>query len=144
MPSAAHVVSFDLEAVGVDLSAIPMEEILSFRAEYREQYRKYAHDLKRFVREVAELPIEDQQGEMQARQAEIVETAAKLRTAAQGAWKRPLAFSLGVAGAAWMIKSGDIIGGLLALGAGLAGAQPSTSAEAGVYSYLFDARKRFN
>jgi hypothetical protein len=39
MPSAAHVISLDMQAVGVDLGSVPIDEILSFRTENREAYR---------------------------------------------------------------------------------------------------------
>ena len=39
MPSAEHVISLDMHTVGVDVSSVPIEEILSFRAENQETYR---------------------------------------------------------------------------------------------------------
>jgi hypothetical protein len=50
--SAGHVVSRDLEVVGVDLSSRPLEEILEFKAEHGAEFRTYARDLREFVRSV--------------------------------------------------------------------------------------------
>lgn len=144
MPSAGHVVSFDLQTVGIDLGPVPLNEVLSFRAEHSEEYKEYAYDLRRFVREVGNLPHEDQQAALRDRQAQIKDRAAQLRKMARSAWKRPASFSLGLAGAVWTLVTGDVVGGLLALGAGLAGATDVASPlVTGAYSYLFDAHGRF-
>jgi hypothetical protein len=144
IPSAGHVVSLDIEAVGVDLSAVPFDEVLSFRTEHRDKYRIYARTLRQFLREIGDLSPDEQQRELKNRQAEVKEGAAQLRKAARGAWKRPASFGLGLAGAVWTLTTGDIVGGLLALGAGLAGAELSGTTETSAYSYLFTARRRFS
>ncbi|WIG58322.1 MAG: hypothetical protein OJF49_001067 [Ktedonobacterales bacterium] len=142
-PSAAHVVSLDMQTVGVDLGPIPIDEVLDFRAQNRPHYRAYARNVRKFVREIGQLPLDDQQEELHARQAELADAAAQLRTLAQKAWRRPLAFGLGLAGAAWQVKQGDVLGGLLALGAAAAAAELTSPVEVGAFSYLFNARLRF-
>lgn len=145
MASSGHVVSLDMETVGVDLSAIPIDEVLDFRSAHRQQYRAYTQDLRRFLREVGN--IEDrreQQQELAARKAEITERADALRKAAYRAWKRPLAFAISLAGAAWKLKSGDLFGGVLAgLGPTIV-AQLTTPVDTGAYSYLFSAKQKFD
>lgn len=143
MPSAGHVVSLDLTAVGVDLESVPLDEVLAFRRQHGGEYRKYARDLRRFVREIGELQVGEQQDAVRERQEEIEDAARRLGEFTRKAWKKPLAFSLGVAGAAWRLAAGDILGGLLALGAGLVGAEFSKSSDTGAYSYLFASRSRF-
>lgn len=143
VPSAAHVVSLDMQTVGVDLGPIPIDEVLDFRAQNRKQYRTYAHNVRKFIREIGQLPLEEQQEELRARAAELEEAAAHLRRQAQKAWRQPLAFGLGLAGATWQVKNGDIFGGLLTLGAAVAGADFAAPADAGAFSYLFNAQLRF-
>jgi len=59
VPSAGHVVSLDLSTVGVDLSGVPMDEVLGFRAEHLEAHRQYARAVRRFVRELSLLPPQE-------------------------------------------------------------------------------------
>lgn len=144
MASAGHVVSLDLTAVGVDLGPVPLDDVLTFRQEHGREYRKYARDLRRFVREIGSLAIEEQEEALRDREDEIKDAARQLGELTWKTWKRPLAFSLGVAGAAWEAGAGDIVAGLLALGAGLAVADFPKSVDAGAYSYLFAARSRLS
>jgi hypothetical protein len=50
--TAGHVVQADLTEVGVDLSAVPIEDVLEFRAQNQRSYRVYMRELRRFVREM--------------------------------------------------------------------------------------------
>jgi hypothetical protein len=58
-----HVVTFDLEQVTLDLSPIPLDEVLDFRSQHGTEYRAYARNLRQFVRDLAAL---DQDGRDQA------------------------------------------------------------------------------
>lgn len=143
VPSAGHVVSFDMKTVGVDLRAVPLDEILDFRREHRTEYRKYAHDLRRFVREIASLTTREQSAALKHRKAEIAEQAEGLSQAAVRAWRKRASFALGLAGAVWRLSEGDVVGGLLSLGAGTVAAELSPEEQAGAFSYLFRARESF-
>lgn len=110
MASAGHVVSMELEAVGIDLGPIPLDEVLGFRAEHLGAYRTYSADLRKFVREIGELPDDARHKRLRERQAELAEAAQKLRKAARRAWKRPVSFGLGLTGAVWKLLAGDIVG----------------------------------
>lgn len=46
MPSAGHVVAADFAAVGVGLSHVPLDEVLSFREEHGASYRAYARSVR--------------------------------------------------------------------------------------------------
>lgn len=46
-PSAGHVVALDLQTVSVDLSAVPLDEVLGFRVEHREVHRNYVRSCAR-------------------------------------------------------------------------------------------------
>ena len=66
----------DLEPVTFDLSSIPLDDVLQFRAEHQDTYRSYMRDLRRFMIELAD--IEDP-GERETllleRRQEIADTA---------------------------------------------------------------------
>lgn len=139
LPSQGQVVSFDLETVGVNLSRVPMDEVLGFRKEYGKEYSAYARSLRKFVRDLGLLPAPERKGALDDRQDEIRATARELQDRSKKAWKSPTSFGLGIAGALWTLKTGDPIGAALMLAsAGLSG---SSSPEVGAYSYLFRARE---
>jgi hypothetical protein len=143
VPSAGHVVSSDVLAVGIDLSSVPLDEVLRFRADNGPQFRAYARDLQRFVRDLATLPADEQQEALRERRLEIADAAARLAGAARQAWRKRTGFAMGIAGAVWKVVQGDYLGALLAAGPTIAGASLSTPMEAGAYSYLFRAKSRF-
>jgi hypothetical protein len=143
-PSAGHVVASDLKVVGVDLGPVPIDEVLSFRLEHLQQHKAYARAVRHFVRELSLLSSQDQAGALSERQEELTELAHALAIAASKAWKQPASFALSAAGAAWTFTTGDPIGGLLAAGSAIAGFSSGASVEVGAYSYLFDARRRYD
>jgi hypothetical protein len=116
-PSIGHVVAFDLNAVGVDLGAVPIDEVLSFCREHLAQHRKYARAVRLFVHELSTMPPEAQAIAFEERQAEIDDLAADLRKVSRRAWKRPASFALTMVGATWTAIMGNPIGAFLA-GAG--------------------------
>ncbi len=142
-PSAGRVVAFDLEVVGVDLSSVPMDEILSFREDYHDQHRRYAHSVRKFVRDLSMLPEEERGREFEERQQELDEIAHELKRLARRAWRRPGWFALTGAGAAWTATTGDPIGAILGAGAAVLGATSREKAETGAYSYIFAAKNQF-
>jgi hypothetical protein len=142
-PSHGQVVSFDLNAVGVDLGAVPIDEILSFRrenvgafTEYRRSIRLFAYELNRMAKEEKELAFED-------RQAKLDEMAAELKRASRKAWKKPASFALGFTGAAWTAVSGDPLGAVLAGAGAILGLEGSEKVDVGAFSYLFRAHERY-
>jgi len=140
LPSQGQVVSFDLETVGVDLSRVPMDEVLGFRKDYGKEYAAYARTLRQFVRELGQLPRPERKGALNDRQDEIRAMAHELQERGKRAWKSPASFALGIAGALWTLKLGDPIGAAIMLGLTGFGASPSAP-EVGAYSYLFRARE---
>jgi hypothetical protein len=74
MPSSGQVVSLDTAAVGVDLSAVGIDEILEFRAAHGEEYRAYARGLRGTVAELTVAPDEEARVALLAeRRAELAE-----------------------------------------------------------------------
>ncbi len=103
-PSAGRVVALDLQTVGVDLSAFPLDEVLRFRSEHQQEYRQYARDVRQFVRDLSALPQEEREAALSDRQEELKQVAQGLAKKAQQAWKRPTTVALGIAGAAWRLS----------------------------------------
>ncbi len=142
LPSAGHVVSLDLTTVGVDLSAVSIDEVLGFRADHLAAYRQYARSVRRFVRELSLLPLEERRRALDEREAELTDLAAQLRKTARRFWRRPASFALSIAGAAWRLSAGDPVGAALGVGAAILGMKGEKT-ETGAYSYLFSARQRY-
>lgn len=141
-PSAGGIVAFDLQAVSVDLSLIPLDEVLSFRTEHRELHQSYARAVRKFARELSLMPAMERSKAFEDRQAEIEALASDLRKTSRRAWKKPASFCLGFAGAAWGYHTGgDTIAALLTLGSVLTGLEGSKDANA--FSYLFAANKSY-
>lgn len=142
-PSAGHVVSFDLNTVGVDVGAVPLDELMSYRNEHYEEYRAYSRAVRQFVRELSLLSPEEKSKAFEERQTEIDDLASDLRRRSRKAWKQPASFALSMVGAAWTLTTGDPLGALLAGGATLLGLGTEDKT-ASAYSYIFDARAAFS
>lgn len=97
-PSASSVVTFDMNIVGTDLSAVPISEILAFRKENYTLHRNYVLSVRKFVRELSMMPEAERVAAFEARQEEIDDIASDIRKASRSAWKTPSSFALGVAG----------------------------------------------
>jgi hypothetical protein len=143
LETEAHVVDLDLQVVGVNLASVPLDEVLEFRSEHASSYGTYARDVRKLMRELASIPAQERDGALDDRAAEIAERARRLQDASRRWWKRPAGVVLGLAGAAWTVTTGDILGGLLAGGAGGLTALPEGSADAEAFSYLFQTTELF-
>ena len=143
VPSAGNVVATDLETVGVDLSHVPLDEVLSYRTEHGEDYRAYRRAIREFVRRLSLLPAGDRAKALSDRSEEIEDLARDIERRSRRAWNQPASFGLGIAGAAWSATSGDPIGLIIGVGATLLGGLDSKPVECGAYSYLFRAANQF-
>ena len=142
LPSAGNVVTYDLQTVGVDLSLIPLDEVLDYRQQNKEIYQRYARNVRGFIRDVSTLPSDERATAMDDRQEELADLANALRKMSRKAWKLPASFALSGAGAVWTAASGNPLGALLALGALATGLEKGGKAEAGAFSFLFSAPGR--
>jgi hypothetical protein len=142
-PSAGHVVTLDLQTVGVDLAEVPLDEVLEFRRENLSAHRKYATEIRRYVRDLSLISDKERKRELRVRQEEIRDLAESLKGLSKKTWKKKAGFALSIAGAAWSAKTGNPIGAALAAGGAILGFQ-STAKEAGAYSYIFRARGRYS
>ena len=143
VPSAGNVVKTDLDTVGVDLRHIPLDEVLAYRAEHRNEYRAYRLAIRKFVRELSLLPAGDRAAALNDRIEEIKALARDIERNSTTAWKQPASFGLGIAGAAWRVAAGDPIGSILGISAILLGKSGSQPVEYDAYSYLFRAARSY-
>jgi hypothetical protein len=139
--SAGDVVASDLETVGVDLSVVPMNELLDFRAKHLREHREYARVVRQFVRDFSAAPLLRRDKAFEDRRAEIRDLASDLRELSRKAWKRPVAFALGVAGTAAGMGSGPVESGILGILGAIAGYE-GQSEPLSAYSYLFRAAQQ--
>ena len=143
LPSAGHVVAFDLQGLSVDLSIVPLDEVLDFRKANKKQHRRYIQSIRQFSRELSLMPEHERVRAFADRQAELDDLASDLRKIARSSWRKPISFCLALAGAYWTYQTHDPIGALLAGGAVLAAGIDKPANEAGAFSYLFAAHRQF-
>ena len=98
---------------------------------------------RNFARELSLISAGDRNRAFGDRQEELDELAADLRRKSRRVWRRPASFGLGLAGGFWTLATGNPIGAALSLGGLLARGLDKASNEAGAYSFLFSANKRF-
>ena len=144
MPSAGHVVATDFATVGVDLSHVPLDEVLSFREEQGASYRAYARSVRKFMRDISLLEVAARAEAQEDRVEEIKDLASSLERRARDCWKRPASFALSIAGAAWSVLTGDPIGPLISGGQELLRNREGSLADCEAYSYLFRAQQQIH
>jgi hypothetical protein len=141
-PGRAKIVVSDLAQVGIDLSAVPLDEVLGFRAEYGSEYRRYSSDVRRFALELSLMGTADQDSALTERRQELEDRAEQLRRLGLTAFARQTAiFGFGVAGAAWTLIHGDAWGAAFAAGAATAGmTRRDPGAIGAAYTYILRAK----
>lgn len=146
MPSAGHLVALDLEAVTVDLSRVPLDELLDFRKQHAAEFRAYARQLRSTLIQLGPLDEADGQTVLVDRLEELAERAFSLRRTSRRAWapsKTGVASAtLGLAGAAWELTGNhDPVGAALALVADMTALIPTPTIDA--YSYVISVGRSF-
>ena len=132
----------DLRHVGIDLTAVPLDEVLDFRRQYGSEYRAYSRDIRRFISELLPLSETDQGAAFMDRRAELDDRAAELRRIGRRAFRyQAISLGFGIAGAAWTLSHGDVWAAVFAAGSAAAGLSTSTSARGGApYTYILRAK----
>ena len=137
----AMILGTDLQAVGLDLSHVPLDEVLDFRREQGQHYRAYARSLHSFLENVRFRTDQGYQTALAQRQEQIVDMADDLRRRGRKAFGRnSIVTTLSLAGATWTAIHGDPIGAVLAAVGAMAGVK-SEEIPVNSYSYLFVARQ---
>lgn len=142
--SSGHIVASDLMTVGVDLTEVPLDEILSFRSEHNKLLRKYARDVRKFVTDLSNVRKEDRVTLQEDRREELIDIASDLKENSVKAWKGPASFALGISGFGWSLATGDALGAILGGSSILVGLGDSKKEVITPYSYLFRAKGRFS
>lgn len=143
MRSAGNVIATDLEVVSVDLSGVPLDEVLSYREAHGVDYRRYAESLRQFVTGLPEDSAE-QDVALESRIAVLRDEADALRRSSRRAWgQKAFSCGLGCAGAAWTATTGDVIGGVLALAGSVGGFALGADSRDSAYTYVLDMHRNF-
>ena len=147
MPSRDKVIKLDLEPVTFDLGSIPLDDVLQFRVERQDAHRAYMRDLRGFMAELSEIDNpSEREARLLERRQEITDAAHDIQESTLRALGKSLTspWSLGIAGSAWSLTSGDPIG-LVLNGVGLIKEVVSTSSKnVSAYSYIFDVKHKFS
>lgn len=144
LPTAGQVVAVDLEQVTLDLSSVPLDEVLDFRRQHGAEHRAYARELRHFVRDCAGFDQDARDEAFADRRDALADTADQLRRLARTSWRRPLAtFGLGIAGSAVTLATGNLIGAGLGAAGALLGLRRQAD-PASAYSYLFQAQDQLS
>lgn len=142
MPTAGQVVSMDLETVTLNLEGIPLDDVLAFREEHRDEHRLYMRSVRRAVLELSAMVPGEREGALADRRDELAEQADTLRRLARKRWRMPLArFGLGAAGATASAAAGNLPGAIVTVLGGIIGAKPE-KAPITAYSYIVAADRR--
>lgn len=143
LPSAAHIVAFDLEPVSLDLSLIPLDEVLGYRQDNRNAHREYMRDVRRFASDLAGVADKrKREAQLIARREELSDAARELQRSVRKAFGKNLAaWSLGLTGSWWSLTHGDPIGLALAAIPVLAAAIPDPQT-VNAYSYVFGIQRQ--
>ncbi|MFN2627983.1 MAG: hypothetical protein ABR569_05015, partial [Gaiellaceae bacterium] len=120
-PTAGQVVNLDVELIGPDLSAVPLDEVLDFRAAHGDEFRAYARRLRQVVCDLALVPTDEQARVLGDRREEIREAGEALRGGPIKTLGSVAAIGLGIAGGVVSAATGAPVGGLLAAASAGAG-----------------------
>jgi hypothetical protein len=141
MPSAGDVVGLDTEIVGLDLSLVPLSEVLSFREQHGFEYRAYARNVREFARNLSLLDVDQRESALVDRREELADLATDLRRQSRAYWKRPMArVALGGAGAVLSFAAANPMPAVLAGAASLLAWEPQHGL-GGAFSYLFEVQR---
>ena len=136
--SRARIILNDLLHLDLDLSAVPLDEVLDFRRQYAAEYRSYSHQVRQFALELSLLPESDQSFALEDRRTELDSRARQLRKIGHSAFAhRTLSMGFGFAGAAWTLAHGDVWAAAFAAGAIAAGiSKPDPEPIGAAYTYI--------
>ena len=141
MPTEGDIVNFDLEQVSLDLSTVPLIDVLEFREQYGSDYRAYMRSLRQFMYNLRGLSGVEFRQAFQDRRDELSDSADRLRRVARRHWHKNLPlFALSLLGAALRTHAGDVLGAAESAGEA-ADRLSSPELPDTAYSYLFKAEK---
>jgi hypothetical protein len=140
MPTEGDIVNFDLEQVTLDLSTVPLSDVLAFREQHGAEYRAYMHSLRQFMYSLRGLSGVEFRRAFQDRRDELADSADKLRRVARRYWRKNLSlFALSLLGAGLSIPTAGMLGAGLSVGSS-ADRLASPTFPHTAYSYLFQVK----
>jgi hypothetical protein len=144
LPSPASVVSADLQEVAIDLSTIPLDEVLDFRRQHGSEYRAYARDLRRLIRELSPLQQNERDEALADRREALRDEADRLARLTKASWRSNFgSFLLAVGGGSASLAVGDPVGGTVNAASALYGVGRRTDPGT-AYTYLFQAQSELS
>lgn len=141
---AGAVVSLDLDVVGPNLGAVPLDDILAFRAEHGGEYRAYARRLREVVNELATMPAEEHDQVLADRREEVREAGESLRRGPLKTLGVVAGVGLGIAGGVISAATGNVLAGALSVAAAASGVATLSRQPTTPYSYLFAIRRELS
>ncbi len=142
-PSAGRVVTVDLDFVGPNLEAVPLDEVVEFRAEHGAEFRAYARRLRAVVREMAGDSRGDDTSVLDDRLEEIRKAGEALRRKPLRTMAGAAGIGLGIAGGVTSAVAGEPVGAILSGFSTAAGAAALPGKTITPYSYLFSIGGQF-
>ena len=145
MPSCHSIIKLDLEPASLDLSSIPLDDVLQLREDHGSMHQEYMRSLRGFLVELGQIKDpKERELALLKRQQDTADLANDARRMTRNSVGKNLAsWGLGITGAVWSIGTGDPLGAALGA-AGLAvGRVPVPAVTAGAYSYLFNVTSAF-
>ena len=137
-PTNADVVTFDMATVSVDMSKVPIDEILDYRQQNYAEHRDYILKVRRFARELSAVDADERAAMFEQREDELNALAQRLRNNSRKAWKKHASFGICLAGFFWTAYTADPVPAILGTLSSILGYDPTTQ-EREVYSYLLSA-----
>ena len=146
MPSCHSVIKLDLESVSLDLSSIPLDDVLQLRKEHGSSHKEYMRSLRGFVVELGQIEdSKERELELEKRRQDIADMANdNQRKTRISVGKNLASWGLGITGAVWSINSGDLLGTTLGAAGLAAGFVQVPATTVGAYSYLFNVTSAFS
>ena len=135
-PTNADVISFDVATVGVDMSRVPLDELLDYRQQNYAKHRDYILMVRQFARDLSAMDAEERKAKFEQREEELNAAAQELRNISRSAWKRSASLGCSLVGAVWTAHTADPVTAALTAASAVYGFR-SSAKECGVYSYLF-------
>jgi hypothetical protein len=142
-PTPGQVVTVDLELVGPNLDAVPLDEVIQFRAEHGAEFRAYAGRLRSVVHEMAGVPPEDRTTVLDDRLEEIREAGEALRRGPFRTIAGATGIGLGIAGGVTSAVAGEPVGAILSAFSTATGVAALPRKTITPYSYLFSIGHKF-
>jgi hypothetical protein len=139
MPTAGTVYATDISSLGLDLTGIPLDEVLQFREQHGPAYRAYARNVRDFARTLGTYSERDQASAQADRREALADELAGLQRLPDKAWRSTSGMVLGVVGATYKALKGDFVEAVQDFSSGALGIESKGQSQT-AFGYLLTAR----